>query len=98
MRMDNRSIAWFTAGAATSAALCALLLYKRLPQSAIALVQAKPTSLAPAPVTTVGLQDYLTDDVLAEQLTRNIQFFGTAGQDKIINSFVVVVGLGVSCH
>lgn len=96
--MDNRSIAWFTAGAATSAALCALLLYKRLPQPAIALVQAKATSIASAPVPKVGLKDYLSDDVLAEQFTRNTQFFGTAGQDKIIKSFVVVVGLGVSCH
>lgn len=33
------------------------------------------------------------DDVVAEQLTRNIQFFGD-GQKNIADSFVVVVGLG----
>jgi hypothetical protein len=36
------------------------------------------------------------DDVLVEQLTRNVQFFGLEGQKKIANAFVVVVGLGVS--
>lgn len=35
------------------------------------------------------------DDIIAEQLTRNIQFFGLDGQKKITESFVVVVGLGV---
>lgn len=35
------------------------------------------------------------DDIISEQLTRNIQFFGIEGQKKITDSFVVVVGLGV---
>lgn len=35
------------------------------------------------------------DDIISEQLTRNIQFFGMEGQKKITESFVVVVGLGV---
>jgi hypothetical protein len=35
------------------------------------------------------------DDIINEQLTRNIQFFGMEGQKKITDSFVVVVGLGV---
>lgn len=34
------------------------------------------------------------DDVVAEQLTRNVQFFGLEGQKKVADSFVVVVGLG----
>ena len=38
----------------------------------------------------------LTDEVLKEQLTRNIQFFGEKVQLDLANSFVVVVGLGVS--
>ena len=41
------------------------------------------------------LADFEKDDVLAEQLTRNVQFFGMEGQKKIANAFVVVVGLGV---
>lgn len=35
------------------------------------------------------------DEVLVEQLTRNVQFFGLEGQKRIAGSFVVVVGLGV---
>jgi len=40
--------------------------------------------------------DLEKDDIVAEQLTRNIQFFGKDGQKKINDAFVVVVGLGVS--
>ena len=39
-------------------------------------------------------EDFDKDPVLAEQLTRNVQFFGLDGQKKVVNSFVVVVGLG----
>lgn len=38
------------------------------------------------------------DDIVREQLTRNIQFFGLDGQKYITESFVVVVGLGVRCR
>lgn len=41
-------------------------------------------------------EDLDTDDIISEQLTRNIQFFGLKGQKRISDSFVVVVGLGVS--
>jgi len=34
------------------------------------------------------------DDILTEQFTRNIQFFGEAGQRAIAGAFVVVVGVG----
>jgi hypothetical protein len=37
----------------------------------------------------------LEDDILAEHFTRNVQFFGREGQQQIMRSFVVVVGLGV---
>jgi tRNA A37 threonylcarbamoyladenosine dehydratase len=43
-----------------------------------------------------GLADFDQDDILMEQLTRNVQFFGLEAQKKIARSFVVVVGLGVS--
>lgn len=38
--------------------------------------------------------DLLSDEVVAEQLTRNIQFFGVESQKKVTESFVVVIGLG----
>ncbi|KIZ01339.1 Uncharacterized protein MNEG_6623 [Monoraphidium neglectum] len=41
-----------------------------------------------------GLADFDQDDILMEQLTRNVQFFGLEAQKKIARSFVVVVGLG----
>lgn len=45
-----------------------------------------------------GLSDFLRDEILSEQFTRNVQFFGQDGQLKIANAFVVVVGLGVSIY
>ncbi|GAV60466.1 ThiF domain-containing protein [Cephalotus follicularis] len=38
--------------------------------------------------------DALTDEIVSEQLTRNIQFFGLESQQKVTASYVVVVGLG----
>lgn len=38
----------------------------------------------------------LDDEVVGEQLTRNVQFFGRQGQQRVCDAFVVVVGLGVS--
>ncbi len=35
------------------------------------------------------------DEILAEQFTRNTQFFGRDGQRRIADAFVVVIGLGV---
>ncbi|XP_010271228.1 PREDICTED: tRNA threonylcarbamoyladenosine dehydratase isoform X1 [Nelumbo nucifera] len=43
--------------------------------------------------TIVGL-DLLKDEIVSEQLTRNIQFFGLESQRKVSESFVVVIGLG----
>ena len=37
----------------------------------------------------------LEDEILAEHFTRNVQFFGREGQQRIMGSFVVVIGLGV---
>ncbi len=56
----------------------------------------QPQSIGTAEKSTVKVKDFLKDEVLSEQLTRNVQFFGEEGQQAIANSFVVVVGLGVS--
>ncbi|CAD6339643.1 unnamed protein product [Miscanthus lutarioriparius] len=42
----------------------------------------------------VGSSDLLSDEVVSEQLTRNIQFFGMDSQKKVTESYVVVIGLG----
>ncbi|WCJ25174.1 NAD(P)-binding Rossmann-fold superfamily protein [Euphorbia peplus] len=36
----------------------------------------------------------LTDEIVSEQLTRNIQFFGLEAQQNVTASYVVVIGLG----
>lgn len=40
-------------------------------------------------------QHSLKDEIVAEQLTRNVQFFKAPGQERVMGAFVVVVGLGV---
>lgn len=45
---------------------------------------------------TVSMADFDRDEILEEQLTRNVQFFGLEAQRRIGSAFVVVVGLGVS--
>lgn len=39
-------------------------------------------------------EEEVEDEVLAEQFTRNTQFFGREGQARVAGSFVVVIGLG----
>jgi hypothetical protein len=39
-------------------------------------------------------EDFLHDEIINEQFTRNLQFFGEDGLLKVHQSFVVVVGLG----
>ncbi|KAJ0987270.1 hypothetical protein J5N97_005626 [Dioscorea zingiberensis] len=43
---------------------------------------------------TLDVSNFLQDEVVSEQLTRNIQFFGIESQQKVTESFVVVIGLG----
>lgn len=50
------------------------------------------------PQTAAGLDKFLQDEVLAEQFTRNVQFFGKEGQLKVAKAFVVVIGLGVGTN
>ena len=42
-----------------------------------------------------SVADYEGDEVLEEQFTRNVQFFGSEGQRRAAQAFVVVIGLGV---
>ncbi|GAB2221491.1 hypothetical protein Drorol1_Dr00012672 [Drosera rotundifolia] len=39
-------------------------------------------------------EDLLKDEIVSEQLTRNIQFFGFESQHKVTRAYVVVIGLG----
>ena len=55
---------------------------------------------APSPAAAAGSKPgcslSLDDDIVGEQLTRNVQFWGRPGQERVCSAFVVVVGLGVS--
>lgn len=50
----------------------------------------------PSPAAPVDMSHFDEDEILEEQLTRNVQFFGLEAQRRIGGAFVVVVGLGVS--
>ena len=52
-----------------------------------------PAASGDGPPHTVA--QYEGDEVLEEQFTRNVQFFGSEGQRKAAQALVVVVGLGV---
>ena len=59
----------------------------------LALVASSP--LRPPLLTQESDSSIITgDEILAERFTRNLQFFGTAGQKRVSDAFVVVVGLG----
>jgi hypothetical protein len=75
-----------------------LYFYYRIQQSAAPKHQpvAVTASSQPAAVHTASLKDFESDEILAEHLTRNVQFFGVEKQKVIASSFVVVIGLGVS--
>lgn len=94
----------FAAGAAVGAA--ALYLYTRS-QWVSSSSAAPDTGLhrdggvwhphhAPHHSSHASVQDFHDDEILSEQLVRNVQFFGLEAQRRIAGSFVVVVGLGVS--
>lgn len=57
-----------------------------------------PDGIAPVEKSGVEVEEceFLRDEIVREQLTRNLQFFGEQGQAAVSSSLVVVVGLGVS--
>lgn len=84
------------AGAATGALAYAWISRRKQLATDPAADSHKPTTLETqhAGGLTVAA-DALQDDIMREQFTRNIQFFGDAAQAKVFGSFVVIVGLGV---
>lgn len=52
----------------------------------------QPPPLPPA--AQPDFSNFEQDEILQEQFTRNVQFFGQAGQLSVAKSFVVVIGLG----
>ena len=110
--MDSRSAALgFAAGAAVGAGALYLYSRSQRcqqtaapPDSAAAAQQlasgsgggALPGAAAAALHGPTDMSCFEQDEILEEQLTRNVQFFGLEAQKRIGGSFVVVVGLGVS--
>ena len=92
----------FLAGAMVGAAIVATSTWPGLPKRWTRQQKklVEEVHLPPAPpaaaLEALEPQDWLHDDILGEQFTRNVQFFGEASQRQIANAFVVVIGLGVS--
>jgi tRNA A37 threonylcarbamoyladenosine dehydratase len=97
--MEVKTACAFAAGAALGCAAAYL--------ASRAVVVSSPAPLAPPvaahgqplagdrPPEAAACGVSLDDEVVGEQLTRNVQFFGRDGQQRVCDSFVVVVGLGV---
>lgn len=91
----------FAAGALAGAAAAALGAYylcnrTQTPPLNAQQPQQQPEGQLNEPAHHASLQHFDQDEVLAEQLTRNTQFFGLEKQKHVTNAFVVVIGLGVS--
>lgn len=99
MPMDGRSATVFLAGTAVGASALFLghLVYSRYARHLGKAFQAsRPVGNGHASASRAfDVADFENDEVVAEHLTRNIQFFGPEAQKKIAGSFVVVIGLGV---
>ena len=94
-RVGERT-ALLLAGAAAGALFCAWAYRRRSLSGDFTSAHSEATT--PRTQHAAGLTvaaDALQDDILREQFTRNIQFFGEAAQAKVFGSFVVIVGLGV---
>ncbi|KAL4443221.1 hypothetical protein ABPG75_010976 [Micractinium tetrahymenae] len=101
----RHAAAAFAAGAAVG--LGAALLYTRVNRSQNtaadhAAAADGQAAVPPLPAATANgssspafsMADFDQDEILEEQLTRNVQFFGLEAQRRIGGAFVVVVGLG----
>ena len=67
---------------------------RRAPLSGPGLVSAATADASSAPA--LSSASLTADPIIREQLTRNVQFFGSRGQAGVCDALVVVVGLGVS--
>ncbi|KAL6763247.1 hypothetical protein V8C86DRAFT_2497247 [Haematococcus lacustris] len=81
-------------GAAAGAAVCFLALRQArshaVPAPASAGCDARPAHVP----TCASVRRFREDEILTEQLTRNIQFFTADNQQRVADAFVIVVGLG----
>lgn len=95
---SSSSTVAFAAGALAGAAVSAASLYYIYRSQQLAAPRHPPAAVAassqPAATHTASLKDFENDEILAEHLTRNVQFFGIEKQKAIASSFVVVIGLG----
>jgi len=93
MSTSRDRLACFSAGVVVSFGCLYWMAVRATRATSAALAEHEfiQSSRRPHRLTSASLLD---DDVVAEQLTRNVQFFGLEGQKKITDSFVVVVGLG----
>lgn len=95
MNTNTSTALIFTAGAALGAASLYIYLKRAQLISQVATQLPPPTNDSQTHhPSSVSVENFEEDDIIKEQLTRNVQFFGLPGQKEISKSFVVVVGLG----
>ena len=83
------------AGVLTASAALHVVYSRRKATSLRHFDEQPPATVGTEPETSATVEDFLEDEILVEQFTRNVQFFGKQGQQKVAESFVVVIGLGV---
>lgn len=92
--MDSSTARAYAVGAVTGLAVSYAIYAAHRRCGAPPGPQGAPVAQRAAPlVAAVRAQD-LDDEILSEQFTRNVQFFGKEGQQKVSEAYVVVVGLG----
>ncbi len=94
MSSTSRDLACFSAGVVVSFGCLYWLAVRATRATSTALAEHEQAAAGSSRRSQLTSASLLDDDVVAEQLTRNVQFFGLEGQKKITDSFVVVVGLG----
>ncbi|KVI03079.1 Molybdenum cofactor biosynthesis, MoeB [Cynara cardunculus var. scolymus] len=72
----------------------ASFLHYQLGEAVLSAPAAEGNSSLKAEMYEIDHADLLKDEIVSEQLTRNIQFFGFDAQQKVTTSYVVVIGLG----
>ena len=95
-RSTLRALAAFVCGAVTAAAVLEARRRRRARASARTIAPRERASEGRDDVVARSRSDAfdLGDEILREQFTRNVQFFGERGQRAVRDAFVVVVGLG----
>ena len=96
--MDSRFLVAFVAGGIAGACIsCTFFHHRNVERDLAAAASVNEVGLAKTTSTSnrpMPISNDVHDEIVTEHFTRNIQFFGAEGQQRVASAFVVVVGLG----